>query len=84
MEAYDASILLSQLDKLHTTELGHRRIGRNLGIPESEALAWCAQRIRDPQAVITRKGKNWYIEIEGCVITVNAYSYTVITAHKKA
>ena len=29
-----------------------------------------------------RKGKNWYITIDNCIITVNAYSYTVITAHK--
>ncbi|WP_296013555.1 DUF3781 domain-containing protein [uncultured Treponema sp.] len=32
---------------------------------------------------IFRKGKNWYIKTDGCTITVNAYSYTVITAHKE-
>lgn len=31
---------------------------------------------------IFRKGKNYYIKTNGCTITVNAYSYTVITAHK--
>ena len=25
----------------------------------------------------------WYICIEGCIITVNASSYTIITAHKE-
>ena len=25
---------------------------------------------------------SWYIKIDGCVITVNAYSFTIITAHK--
>ena len=24
----------------------------------------------------------WYITIDNCIITVNAYSYTVITSHK--
>ncbi|MCK9170106.1 MAG: DUF3781 domain-containing protein [Treponema sp.] len=31
---------------------------------------------------ITRKGKNWYAEINDCIITVNAYSCSIITAHK--
>ncbi len=31
---------------------------------------------------IFRKGKNWYIRTDGCTITVNAYSCTVITAHR--
>ncbi|MCI9514313.1 MAG: DUF3781 domain-containing protein [Oscillospiraceae bacterium] len=32
---------------------------------------------------IERAGKNWYILV-GCVrITVNAYSYTIITAHSR-
>ncbi len=34
-------------------------------------------------AVFTRKGKNWYVDADNCVITVNAYSFTIITAHKK-
>ena len=33
--------------------------------------------------VITRNGKNWYISIDACKITVNAHSYTIITAHKE-
>ncbi|MCQ2593467.1 MAG: DUF3781 domain-containing protein [Treponema sp.] len=32
---------------------------------------------------ISRKGKNWYVDIGSGIITVNAYSYTIITAHKK-
>ncbi|WP_445079859.1 DUF3781 domain-containing protein [Enterococcus faecium] len=41
-----------------------------------------AEKISLSNAEITRKGKNWYITIDNCIITVNAYSYTVITAHK--
>ncbi|MDR1592225.1 MAG: DUF3781 domain-containing protein, partial [Prevotellaceae bacterium] len=25
---------------------------------------------------------NWYVSVDNCVITVNAHSYTIITAHK--
>ena len=32
---------------------------------------------------IIRKGKNWYVSIDDIIITVNAYSYTIITAHKQ-
>ncbi|MCL2281970.1 MAG: DUF3781 domain-containing protein [Fibromonadales bacterium] len=39
-------------------------------------------RRKNPKAVITRKGKNWYVNIDGCKITVNAHSYTIITVHK--
>jgi hypothetical protein len=37
--------------------------------------------ITDATCRISRKGKNWYCENKGVVITVNASSYTVITAH---
>lgn len=74
--------LLKNLAKLHTTELGVLRIKRNLGIECDDTVAWCSDRISSPEAVIERKGKNWYITVDGCIITVNAYSYTIITAHK--
>lgn len=75
-------ILLQNLDKLHTTEMGVDRIRRNLSLGETDAVLWCREKILNPQALIVRKGKNWYIDIEQCEITVNAYSYTIITAHK--
>jgi len=37
----------------------------------------------DKRAIIGRQGKNWYAQIDGCIITVNASSYTIITAHKE-
>lgn len=78
-----ANELLSNLSKLHTTELGVVRIKRNLSLDVDDVVKWCRDRISSEHAVITRKGKNWYIETEGCIITVNAYSYTIITAHKE-
>ena len=74
--------LLNNIAKLHTTELGAVRIRRNLGIECDDTAAWCRDRIVSPEAVIEHKGKNWYITVDSCIITVNAYSYTIITAHK--
>ena len=50
---------------------------------EKDVVAFCRQKILDDKAAITRQGKNWYIKIDGCIITVNAYSFTIITAHKE-
>lgn len=74
--------LQTQLDRLHTTKMGAERLRKNLNLIEEDVVAWCRNRIADPQCRIIRKGKNWYAETEGCVITVNAYSMTIITAHK--
>lgn len=75
--------LLNNLDKLHTTDLGAIRITKNLSIITDDVVKWCEERIKSPQTHIIRKGKNWYADVDGCVITVNAHSYTIITAHKK-
>ncbi|MDO4336505.1 DUF3781 domain-containing protein [Hungatella hathewayi] len=74
--------LLNHLDKLHTTELGVVRIKRNLDLDTDQVVDWCRNRLSSVEASILRKGKNWYIAVDGCIITVNAYSYTIITAHK--
>ncbi len=75
-------MLVSNLDKLHTTPMGVDRIKRNLGLDVSDVVAWCRNKIASPDCIITRQGKNWYAAVADCVITVNAHSYTIITAHK--
>lgn len=75
--------LLHNLDKVHTTELGTVRIKRNLSLNTDDVVEWCKEKIISSDAVISRKGKNWYINVDGCILTVNAYSYTIITAHKE-
>ena len=77
-----ANELLENLDRLHTTELGVIRIKKNLSLNVENVIEWCKEKISLSNAKIIRKGKNWYITIDNCIITVNAYSYTVITAHK--
>lgn len=78
--------LMQNLDKLHTTELGAVRIKRNLSLDIKDTdnvVKWCKLRIESDSTSIVRNGKNWYINADGCIITVNAYSYTIITAHKE-
>lgn len=78
----DTAELLNNLEQLHTTPLGVERIRKNLSVDTDDVVAWCRRQIILPQANMKRQGKNWYIEVNGSIITVNAYSYTIITAHK--
>lgn len=75
--------LLLNIDQLHTTTLGIERINNNLGIKRDDVVSWCKEKIQQPNAVIEKRGKNWYISVENSIFTVNSYSYTIITAHKK-
>lgn len=74
--------LIENIDKLHTTEMGIERIKRNLQIEVDDVVWWCKTQILNKDTVIERVGKNWYATINNCKITVNAKSYTIITAHK--
>ncbi len=77
------NILIEKIDSIHTTDMGVDRIRRNLGIGDIDVVAWCKEKILDPGAIIERQGKNWYVHIDGCLITVNASSYTIITCHRE-
>ena len=75
--------LIENIDRLHTTEMGLERIKKNLHLWNKDIVGWCRKKILDPESVITRNGKNWYVDTAGCIITVNASSYTIISAHIK-
>ncbi len=77
------NILIGNIDRVHTTDKGVDRIKKNLGLGEIDVVAWCKKEILKTDANIERHGKNWYIHIDGCVITVNASSYTIITCHNE-
>ena len=79
----DSRTITDHSERIHTTEMGAERIRRNLGLPDrTDATAWCRTKIQSPGASVERRGKNWYIRIDGCEITVNASSCTIITAHR--
>ena len=73
--------LLRNLDKLKTTELGVRRIRKNLRLETGDVVKWCKGKIKKTDN-ISRRGKNWYVRFDDCIITINAHSYTIITAHE--
>lgn len=75
--------LLQNIDKIHSTDMGVERIARNLSLT-SDVVTWCKERILDKAATMERTGKNWYVRCAGVIITVNAHSYTIITAHKES
>ena len=76
------SELINNINKLHTTNLGVSRIKRNLNINE-DVVKYCKKIILDKNSNIYKKGKNYYCENNNIKITINSYSYTIITAHKE-
>ena len=76
-------ILLKNLGKIHTTPMGVERIRRNLQLADIDVVDFCKSKIGSPTCRISKNGKNWYCETDGIVITVNSFSYTIITAHTK-
>ena len=77
------NVLIDNIGRVHTTEMGIGRIKRNLGLGDIDVVEWCRERILDKSVIIEKNGKNWYVMIDDIVITVNAGSYTIITAHKE-
>lgn len=78
----DKQILLNNIDKVHTTEMGIDRIKKNLKLDTNDVIDYCKNKVLDKNCNIYRQGKNWYCEIDNIKITINSYSYTIITAHK--
>lgn len=73
--------LLENIDKIHTTEMGVGRIQRNLKINE-EPVGYCISKLKKEDSKVKKEGKNYYIEVDDCRITINSSSFTIITAHK--
>jgi hypothetical protein len=74
--------ILTNINQIHTTPLGIMRIKKNLELETIDVVNWCKKTIRNADN-INRIGKNWYVHKGNTIITINANSYTIITAHKK-
>lgn len=74
-------MLLDHIDQLHTTDMGISRIEKNLKSDTDDVVLYCKNKVLDQKCNIYKQGKNWYCEVDGVKITVNSYSYTIITAH---
>ena len=75
-------MLIENIEKIHTTKLGSERIKRNINCDE-DVIEFTKKCILSNNANIYKKGKNYYCETKNVIITINSYSYTIITAHKK-
>lgn len=74
-------VLLSNINKVHTTEMGNDRIKKNLKLNTNDAVGYCKNKVLDKNCNIYKQGKNWYCEIDNIKIIINSYSYTIITAY---
>lgn len=81
MRTNDKNELLKNLDKLKTTLNGAIRIRKNLGINSVNPVEWCKTQITSKNSTVRREGKNYYVKANGYEITINASSFTIITAH---
>jgi len=77
----DKMQLLNGLDNLHTTEMSVDRIKKNLQLYTDDITTYCKNLILNENCHVHRKGKNWYCIIGNVQLTINASSYTIITAH---
>ena len=74
-------ILIENIEKIHTTEMGVGRIQKNLGISE-EPVSYCVSKLKQDNSIVTKEGKNYYVNVDDCIITINSSSFTIITAHR--
>ncbi|MCK9217765.1 MAG: GNAT family N-acetyltransferase [Firmicutes bacterium] len=73
--------LINNIEKLHTTALSKARVRNNLHLGTLDVVEWCQQAVEHANYIM-KSGKNYYVYYNGDVITINAHSYTIITAHK--
>ena len=73
--------LIQNISKVHTTSMGIYRIKKNIKVDIDDVVEYLKDKILNENSVIYKQGKNWYCEIDNIRITINSYSYTIITAH---
>ena len=56
----DKQILLNNIGKVHTTEMGSVRIKKNLKLDINDVVEYCKQKVLDKNCNIYKQGKNWY------------------------
>ena len=75
-------LLFKNIDKIHTTLLGDKRIKKNLNLEENiDSVEFCKEIILDQETNITHIGKNFYCLHKNIKIVINSYSFTIITAN---
>ena len=77
----EKEILITNINKIHTTILGKERIKNNLKISNNDEVEYIKKLIQNNNSVIYKQGKNYYCEINNIKVTINSYNYCIITAH---
>ncbi len=70
------------MNSVHSTSLGVERIKKGLGVNTNDIVEYCKKKIMLNNSIVSKRGKNYYVETDGIIITINSHSYTIITAHK--
>lgn len=81
MKTNDKNELLKNIDRLKITLNGAIRIKKNLKINSVNPVEWCKTQIKSKNSTVCKEGKNYYVKANGYEITINASSFTIITAH---
>ena len=81
MEKIDVDLFSKNIDLIHTTVLGEKRIIKNLNLYDIDVVEFLKNKILNSNCVIYKKGKNYYCETSNIRITINSYNFCIITAH---
>ena len=81
-EKYMKNDLIENIQKIYSTKLGIIRIRNNLKIKTNNVVEYCKNIVKEAEEK-DKKGKNWYVYKGDCIITINANTYTIITAHRR-
>lgn len=73
--------IIKKYQKNTYNEARNRKNKKNLSLETDDIVLYCQKKIQKENCRIYRLGKNWYCEVDDIKITINAYSYTIITAH---
>lgn len=73
--------LIKHIDEIHTTPMGCDRISKNLKLYNEDVVLWCKNAVINAN-LIKHLNKNYYVYYFDAVLTINARSFTIITAHK--
>ena len=74
--------LLTNIDEIHTTELGVKRIKNNLGLDDDNVVEYCNEILKNEKSTGDNKGKNYDVYYNDIILTINSSSFTIITAHR--
>ena len=80
MGKIDVNLFSKNIDLIHTTVLGEKRIMKNLNLCNIDVIEYLKNKILN-SSVIYKKGKNYYCVDNNIRITINSYNYCIITAH---